>query len=224
VALRAGELAGVAVWLLLSACASEAPPPRSAADVVRDFARALSDGDAARAYELMAPEYRRRVSLADWQKRFEQNPEEVVEASVRLSHLRDPGAVPQQPASADGARPQLIEREGRFYMASEEIEFYDQSSPRAALRSFVAAFARRRYDVVLRLTPESDKEGVTTDSLALGYAHDVRSDLERLLSQLRAHLEDPIEIDGARAIMPYAGHKRASLILEGGRWRVEQPE
>lgn len=215
-ALRAAKLAGVASWLLLSACASANPPPRTAADVVRDFAQALSDADAARAYALMAPEYRQRVSLADWQKRFEQNPEEVAEAGARLSHVRS--------ASADGAIPHVIESQGGFYVASDEIEFYDQSSPRAALHSFVAAFTRRRYDVVLRLTPEADKEGVTTDSLALRYGHAGRSELERLLSQLRAHLEDPIEVEGARAIMPYAGHKRASLILEGGRWRVEQPE
>lgn len=213
----------MAVWLLLSACAP-AQPPRTAADVVSEFARALSDGRAARAYELMAPEYRKRVSLVSWQKRFEENPEEVSEASTRLSHVRSAADLQGQLAHADGASLALVQHGDQWYIASEEIEFYDQSTPRAALRSFVAAFTRKRYDVVLRLTPESDKEGVTTAHMEITYGRAARSDIERMLSQLRPHLDDPIEVDGSRAVLPYAGHKRATLVLEAGRWRVEQPE
>ena len=214
----------VAAWLLLSACAPAAKPPQTAADAVREFARALSDGSAARAYELMAPEYRRRVSLAAWQKSFEENPEEVSEASNRLAHVRSAADLENQLAHADGATLKLEQQADRWYIASEEIEFYDQSTPRSALRSFVAALTRRRYDVILRLTPEADKEGVTTDSMAIHYGHAARSDIERLLSQLRAHLDNPIEIQEDRAIMPYAEHKRVSLIHQSGRWRIEQPE
>lgn len=214
----------MAVWLLLSACAPAQEPPRTAADVVGEFSRALSDSNAARAYALMSPEYRKRVSLASWQKRFEENPEEVSEAGNRLSHVRSAADLQGQLAHSDGASLALIEHAGSWYIASEEIEFYDQSTPRAALRSFVAAFTHRRYDVVLRLTPEADKEGVTTENLEASYGRAARSDIERLLSELRPHLNDPIEIDGARAVMAYAGHKRATLVLEGGRWRVEQPE
>jgi hypothetical protein len=222
--LRAAELGGVAVWLLLSACAPAQQPPRTAADVVREFARALSDGRADPAYELMAPAYRKRVSLSSWQKHFEANPEEVSETSNRLSHVRSAADLNGQLAHSDGASLALVQQAGRWYIASEEIEFYDQSTPRAALRAFVAAFTHKRYDVVLRLTPEADKEGVTTANMEVSYGRTARSDIERMLSQLRPHLDDPIEVNGARAVMPYAGHKRATFVLEGGRWRVEQPE
>ena len=61
-------------------------------------------------------------------------------------------------------------------------------------------------------------------SMEARYGHAARSDIERLISQLRPHLSNPIELQGERAIMPYAGHKRATLLRESGRWRIEQPE
>ena len=42
-------------------------------------------------------------------------------------------------------------------IASNVVDFYDQSTPRAALRSFVRAMERERYDVVLRMVPNADR-------------------------------------------------------------------
>lgn len=196
----------------------------SADDVVRDFSRALSDGQSAAAYAMMSPEYRQRVSLATWTKNFEANPQEVSEAEHRLARVRGPAEHRAILRYSDGQPIELIQHDGRWYLASEAIDFYDQSTPRAALRSFVAALTRKRYDVVLRLMPEADKEGVTTEVMEKRFGYHARDAVERLLTQLRTHLSNPIEITGDRATMPYAEHKRVQFVREAGRWRIEDPE
>jgi hypothetical protein len=222
--MRAATAGGVLALALVSACAPQAEPPRTAHAAVRDFARALGDGESAKAYALMSPEYRQRVSYDVWQKNFDANPQEVSEAEQRLHRVRGPTELQALLQHTDGATLALVQHAGRWYIASDEIDFYDQSTPRAALHSFVAALTRKRYDVVLRLTPEADKESVTNESMQASFGHAARDDVARLLSQLRAHLTDPIEIDGDRATLPYAEHKRVQFVREAGRWRIEDPD
>ena len=219
------------VLSLAHGCGSMSKPAQTPDAVVREFARALGDGKASAAYALMSPAYRQRVSYAAWQKQFEQNPQEVAEAEHRLARVRGPAEL-QAVHSAEGKELRLVRASERgagggsshWYIASDEIEFYDQSTPRAALSSFIAALTRRRYDVVLRLMPDADKESVTEERMQQSFGHAYRDDLERMLSELRAHTSDPIEITGDRATMPYAGHKRVQFVRESGRWRIEDPE
>jgi hypothetical protein len=200
-------------------------PAQTPYAVVREFARALGDGKASAAYALMSPAYRQRVSYAAWQKQFEQNPQEVAEAEHRLARIRGPAELQAVIRYADGKELQLArDADGDWYIASDEIDFYDQSTPRAALTSFVAALTRRRYDVVLRLMPDADKESVTEERMEQSFGHASRNDVEPMLSELRAHAGDPIEITGDRATMPYAGHKRVQFVRESGRWRIEDPQ
>jgi hypothetical protein len=223
-AMRATRSRCAIVLMFAAGCGSLSKPTQSADDVVREFRRALSDGQASAAYALMSPEYRQQVSLASWQKNFDANPQEVGEAENRLAHDHAPAELHAIVRRSDGAALELVQHAGRWYVASEEIEFYDQSTPRAALRSFIAALTRKRYDVVLRLMPDADKETVTNESMETSFGHVARDEVERLLSQLRAHVEDPIESTGERATMPYAEHKRVQFVRQAGRWRVEDPE
>lgn len=213
----------VAVLLPVSACAPQRKPAESPVALVRAYARALGDSQAAAAYALMSPDYRQRVAYAKWQKEFDANPQEVTDAEQRLSHARK-SPKDGLMREADGTVIPLVTHDGYWYMAAHEIEFYDQSSPRAALHSFIGALTRQRYDVVLRLTPQAEKEGVTNDSMEESFGYKARVELERMLSQLRAHAEAPIEIMDDRATMPYADHKRVQFVREAGLWRIEAPE
>jgi hypothetical protein len=198
-------------------------PPSTALTAVRDYARALSDGENKAAYALMSPEYRERVSFETWQKNVADNPQEASEAARRLARVRDDADL--LALQQHSSQPlQLTEQNGRFYIASEPIELYEQSTPRAALRSFIEAFTRKRYDVIMRLMPEADKEGVTTDTLARDFGHNARDDIARMLSQLVPNLNAPIEVHGDRATMPYAHHHRVQFLLEAGRWRIVEPQ
>jgi hypothetical protein len=214
----------VAAALAMSGCAAEAKTSESAEATVRAFARALGDGKLSDAYALMSSDYRSRVSLSAWQKSIAENPQEVVEISGALSHVTGPAQLRGELRYADGRSLQLQEEAGHFRLKGEVLAFYDQSSPRATLRAFLAAMARRRYDVVLRLMPEADKEGVTIESMEVAYGHAARGEVERMLAELRAHVDDPLEIVGDRATMPYAEHRRVQFLLEDGRWKIEDPE
>lgn len=224
VASGATKLGIVAVTILLSCCASLSQPQPSTADkVVRDYARALSEGETRAAYELMSPAYRAQVSYQAWQKNLADNPQEVSEASRRLARVRNQDDVR---ALEQSAREPLVltQDDGQWYIAKEPIELYDQATPRAALRSFVAAFTRKRYDVILRLMPEADKEGVTSETLTQHFGHAARDDIARLLSQLVPNVDAPIEQHDQYATMPYAEHRRVSFVLEQGRWRIQAPQ
>jgi type IV pilus biogenesis protein CpaD/CtpE len=218
------KLAIVAVAALLSCCASLSEPPPSTADkVLRDYARALSDGEGAAAYALMSPDYRARVSFETWQKNLADNPQEASDASRRLGRVR--GLEDVHALQRDARDPlKLVQHDRRWYIASEPIELYDQSTPRAALRSFVAAFQRKRYDVILRLMPEADKESVTSESLTQRFGHAARNDVARMLSQLAPNLDAEIEVHGDHATMPYAEHRHVQFVLESGRWRIREPQ
>jgi hypothetical protein len=224
VASGATKLGIVAVAILMSCCASLSQPQPSTADkVVRDYARALSEGETRAAYELMAPAYRAQVSFQTWQKNLADNPQEVSEASRRLSRVRnqdDVRALEQSPRETLV----LTQDDGQWYIAKEPIELYDQATPRAALRSFVAAFTRKRYDVILRLMPEADKEGVTSETLTQHFGHAARDEIARMLSQLTPNLDAPIEQHEQHATMPYAEHRRVTFLLEQGRWRIQSPQ
>jgi hypothetical protein len=171
----------------------------------------------------MAPAYRARVSFDTWQKNVADNPQEVSETSRRLSRVRGPHDIR---ALQDNTREplQLSQDEGRWYLATEPIEFYDQSTPRAALRSFIAAFTHKRYDVILRLMPDADKEGVTSETLTQRFGHGARDEIARLLSQLAPNVDAPIEAHEQYATMPYAEHRRVLFVLERGSWRIQEPQ
>lgn len=218
------KLGIVAVAALVSCCGSLSQPPPSTADkVVREYARALSEGENQAAYALMSPTYRARVSFDTWQKNVADNPQEVSETSRRLSRVRGPQEI--RALQDNSHEPlELSEEAGRWYLASEPIEFYDQSTPRAALRSFVAAFTHKRYDVILRLMPDADKEGVTSETLTQRFGHAARDEIARLLSQLAPNVDAAIEVHEPYATMPYAEHRRVLFVLEKGLWRIQEPQ
>jgi hypothetical protein len=214
----------VAGAVAVSGCAGSQREPQSPEAALLAFARALSDGKSAAAYAMMSNDYRRRVSLAQWQKSLEENSQEAIEIGNALAHRQGPAKVHAVLRDVDGHEVRL-ERDGkRWLISSELMEFYDQSSPRAALHAFLNAMQRKRYDVVLRLMPDADKEGVTTESMAKAWGHETGDEVERMLTQLRDHIDDPIEVVGNRATMPYAERKRVQFVREDSRWKIEDPE
>jgi hypothetical protein len=214
----------VASAATLSACASAPREVQSPEAILLAFARALSDGKPEAAYALMSSEYRRRVSFAAWQKNLDENSQEAIEIGSAVSHRQGRAEVQALIHAADGQEVRLTREGKRWLIASDLMEFYDQSTPRAALHAFVHAMQRKRYDVVLRLMPDADKEGVTTASMDKAWGHESGDDVQRMLSQLRSHQDDPIEVVGNRATMPYAERSRVQFLREGGRWKIEDPE
>jgi uncharacterized protein YyaL (SSP411 family) len=222
-----GPLANVALCAALAygvACGHDSAAPATPEATIVAFARALNQSKFEDAYALMSDEYRARVSLEQFKRQLSENPQETLEVSNALSHLSQP-AQEQAVISYDDDEELSLHRDGeRWYISTNVVDFYDQSTPRAALRSFVRAMERKRYDIVMRLIPDADKEGITTERMEQAWAGQEREQVERMLSSLREHLDAPIEVMGSRATMPYGEHMRVQFVREGASWKIEDPE
>lgn len=172
----------------------------------------------------MSSEYRARVPLAEFKKRLEQHPAEALELAATLSKLRQPAAQEAVLSTGHGAGVRLQREGSEWRVASDLLAFYDQSTPRAALASFVRAMRAKRYDVVLRFVPEEAREGVTPQGLERAWSGEPREDIERLLDTLETELGNPIEVAGNRATMLYGGRLRAQLVREAESWKIEDLE
>jgi hypothetical protein len=216
-------LAALALFALLG-CHSAAALPATPEASVMAFARALNQGKFEEAYALMSSDYKKRVSLENFKRRLAENPQETLEISNALSRVQKP-AEQEAWLVYDDDQKLLVRRVGdRWLIATNVIDFYDQSTPRAALRAFIRAMERKRYDVVMRLIPSVDKEGITTERMEQAWSGEQREEVERMLSTLREHEYDPIEVIGNHATMPYAEHARVQFLKEGPDWKIEDPE
>jgi hypothetical protein len=214
----------VIVVTLACGCAIHADGPASPEATITAFARALNEGKLKAAYALMSDDYRSRVSFEAWSKLLEENSQEVIEVSNSLTHVRGPARVRADLDHEAEGDLVLVLQGGRWYVASDVARVYDQSTPRAALRAFVRAVEHRRYDVVLRLVPNADKEGMTTASLEKAWSGTGRDEIERVLGNLRDHLAGPIEVVGNHATLPYGERMRVQFLREDGVWKIENPE
>jgi len=213
----------LALALLLSGCpgfgAGQTPE-----STVGAFAAALRDGRTADAYGLMSESYRRRVSLDEFNRYLRDYPAEARETARSLSQRRGRADQLAVVEYGEGESLRLIRERGDWRVATDVVDFYDQSTPRAALRSFVRSMERRRYDVVLGLIPEADREGMSEERMRETWEGEGREEVERLLANLRAALDDPIEEVGDRATMSYGERFRVQFVREDGVWRIEDPD
>ena len=52
-----------------------------------------------------------------------------------------------------GDQMRLVQENGRWRVATNPLAFYDQTTPKAALRSFIRAYRLERWDIMLRFVP-----------------------------------------------------------------------
>jgi hypothetical protein len=213
----------ICLALALGACAGSTPRSTTPEQTVHALARALSEGKHEEAYALMSDDYRARVSLEQFKQALGENTDEVLEFSNLLGNVRGPIAE-EAIVSADDRELRLRSQGDRWVIESDVATFYDQSTPRAAVHAFVRALSHKRYDVLLRLCPSSDKTGTTAENMEAAWSGRARDDVERMLMNLRAHRDDPIEVTGNRAVMPYGDGMQVQLVREDALWKVEDPE
>ncbi|MBN1653734.1 MAG: hypothetical protein JXA30_08160 [Deltaproteobacteria bacterium] len=198
----------------------EPTTPEAAA---RAFAIALDSRDYERAYSLMSNDYRERVGFESFQSQISENPQEIARLSYDLAHL---SGAREEAVVIYGKAEQLrlVRASGRWKITTDLVGFYDQSSPRAALESLVRALENGRFDVVMRLIPLGEKQGITQERLEKTWSGKGRDELERILNNLRDHVDNPIEIVGRIATMPYAEYLSVEFIREGANWKIEKLE
>ncbi len=185
---------------------------------------ALRDGRIDDAYSLMSESYRQRVSPEEFRRFFRDYRAEVQQTARALSERTGPAEQEAVVAYGEGESLRMVREDGQWRVVSDVVDFYDRGTPRAALRAFVRAMERRRYDVVLELIPEADREGMTVERMRETWEGEGREEVERLLVNLRAAMDDPIEEVGDRATMSYGDRFRVQFVREDGAWRIEDPD
>lgn len=210
-----------AVLLFALGCAPSASSPEAALDAL---AAALRARDPDAAYALMSRSYRSRVSREEFRALFESQPDEIARTADALSHRAGPVEEEARIEWRDHEDVELAREGGAWRVVSDVVDYYSQASPLDAVRSFVRAAERGRYDVLLRLLPEADREDLDAARLEALWTGEGREAFEHLVAALRSGLESPIELHGDRATMEYGEHARAELLLEGERWVIVDPD
>lgn len=207
--------------LAVGACSTRATGPRA---TLRAVAEALRRGDAAAVYANMSARYRERVPLAELERLIREHPEEIAQTAEALER---PLAVEELAVArlGRGETVHLERREAGWRVVSNVLDPYARRTPREAIRAFVRALERRRYDVVVGLIAPTRREGLSEQGLREHWDGRGREEVERLVASLREALEtSPVQQTGDRAVMPHGDRFRITLVREGELWYVEDPE
>jgi hypothetical protein len=202
-------------------CAGAQRPGGDPQSVLRDYARALQDGQADQAYRLLSDEARRGVSLEAFRRLVKDDPEGVREIGRALERPTAAPVVTATVTSPGGQELHLVLEAGTWRVDASTIDLYAQDTPRHAIQGFVRAVEHKRYDVVMRYVPDSHKEGLDANKLKDAWEGHDKDEIEQVLTGVRQALPSAtIEETGERATMPY-GAGAMQLVREHGLWKIE---
>lgn len=97
-------------------------------------------------------------------------------------------------------------------------ETFTNATPRDAVRWFVLAWKRQRWDLILALVPTRYRERLTTDKLRAQFDEPAQ---RALLLALADSMNNPIAEDGDRARMAFGSGYQLRLVLEPDGWKIE---
>jgi GGDEF domain-containing protein len=205
--------------LLIAGCSGARTAPASALD---RYASALRAKNYDAAYALMSSDYRARVGKDEFVRMLRDNPREVDDTAVRLGSRKRRLQVTADLAYGLGDSLHLVEEDGGWRVADNPLAFYDQSTPRNALRSFVRAYRLERWDVMLRFVPKAYVDLMDVDKMRGQFTGDRKDQNAQLMNALEANIDQPIEELGpAEARMRYGTGMQVTFLREEGRWRLK---
>jgi hypothetical protein len=188
------------------------------------YAKAVQAGKYDRAYKLMSESFRKQYSQKEFVRLLQQNATEVKFNANRL--LGKPRSIRVQASFVygDDERLKLVKEQGSWKIATDPVDFYSQRTPAEALRSFIRAIERQRYDIVLRFVPAKWAESMTEEKLRQQWEGTKRREVIQLIKNLKANLNAPIHKSGNGATMPYGDNHEVSFVREDGIWKIEDPD
>jgi hypothetical protein len=191
--------------------------------VLSAYSSALREGRAADAYALLSDEAKKSIPFESFQKILRDNPDEVRELSQALDRRSGPPRVTATVTAPNGQSVLLVYEGGAWRVDGSAIDLYSQATPESAVLAFVRAFENRRYDVLLRFVPDSERAGLDAEQLRKAWEEgEQRAELERLTQALRAALPTArFEVLGERATMAYGAAGTVELVREHGVWKLE---
>src|SRR4051812_14807572 len=169
------------------------------------YGLALKNHDFAAAYDLMSSGFRVKVSRDDYVRMMRDNAREVGETADRLRGKKGSMEVSAEFEYGLGDTMRLVQEGGQWRIATNPLGFYDQATPKAALRSFIRAYRLGRWDVMLRFVPNSYREKMDAAKMQAQFTGPSREQMENLINTLEANVDEPIIERGNDARMSYGG-------------------
>jgi hypothetical protein len=206
--------------LLESACVSSASSPTPEAAIL-NYASALEAGDARAAYATLSVEAQRRVPFARFEAMMRENPEQVAALAKRLNQSPEQLTVTATFAGSPGEVLKLTLEDDEWKADLSAIDLYSQATPLAAVGSFVRAFEQRRYDVLLRFVPDSEKAGLSPEQLKTAWEGPQQQEMAAVVDALKATLPTAkAEEYGNKATLAYGSGGTVELLEENGLWKI----
>jgi hypothetical protein len=207
----------VVVLLAAAGCTPHAAP--GPVDTLHAFADAVRAGRTDDAYALMSADYKKTHDRDTFARSL--GPADQ-RAAGRLAKGRV--ELRAEVELSDGERLALVQEADGWRFARDPLDLYPQRAPDEALRSFVRAVERKRWEVVLRFIPQRFRATITADSLKQRWEGDGAAEMKAQLDAAKAHFDEPMELAGDEARLPVGERKQVKLIREEGLWRVETLE
>jgi hypothetical protein len=185
------------------------------------YGRALKNRDFGTAYDLMSSSFRGKVSREDYVRMMRDNVREVDETADRLRGKKGNLEVSAEFAYGLGDKMLLVQEGGRWRIASNPLGFYDQSTPRNALRSFLRAYHLERWDIMLRFVPNAYREKMDIAKMKAQFTGPSKEPMENLVMTLEANVDEPIIERGNDAKMSYGDRFEVRFVKEDGVWKLK---
>jgi hypothetical protein len=185
------------------------------------YGTALKNRDFAAAYDLMSSSFRVKVTREDYVRTMRDNDREVNETAERLRGKKGSMEVSAEFEYGLGDTMRLIQEDGQWRIATYPLGFYDQSTPKAALRSFIRAYRLERWEVMLRFVPNSYREKMNAEKMKAQFTGPSREQMENLINTLEANVDEPITERGNDARMSYGDRYTVQFLKEDGAWKLK---
>jgi len=208
---------GVALGLGLASCGPHTGPD-SALDA---YSRALHAQDFDTAYALMSSSFRAKVSRDEFVRMLRDNPREVQDTASRLDGRHEHLEVSAELEYGLGDSMRLVQEGGRWRIASNPLDFYDQATPHAALRSFLRAYRLQRWDIMLHFLPDKYREHMDVAKMKEQFEGQSREQTEVLMNMLEANVDGAIIEKGNEARMSYGERNEVKFVREDGAWKLK---
>ena len=169
----------------------------------------------------MSSSFRGKVSRDDYVRMMRDNPREVDETADRLRGKKGSLEVSAEFEYGLGDRMLLVQEDNEWRIAANPLGFYDQSTPRNALRGFLRAYNLERWDVMLRFVPNVYREKMDAPKMKAQFTGPSREQMENLINTLEANVDEPIIERGNDARMSYGDRFTVTFVREDGAWKLK---
>lgn len=214
---RRGLVVGC-LWLITITIALVACSPAHQRHLIADSRRAgkaVARGDREAVEEAVLIGARSRV---DFESLGDEDTAKVWAAALRKPVAARPEALVTM---GQGGPVPIVWTDAGWRFEEDPTDFYGQGTPRQALRAFVRATHRARWDVLVDLAPLRYRVGLSASDLEEAWTGGEYAEaLAAARDRLEAGLDGPIYVDAEQAVLPLDADHSARLELEGDRWVV----